>query len=937
MTPEQWRKVDQLFHEALQLPPGERTAWAGQTSTNDPEVHRELLSLLENDRAAGDGFVEAQVKSAIVSFYEANNAASKVQRAGPYKLVRELGRGGMGTVYLAERDDEQYHTKVAIKLVRLGMDSELIVQRFRRERQILAHLQHPHIARLLDGGTTGDGRPYIVMEYIQGAWITDYCNTHQLGIRERLALFLDVCSAVEYAHRQFVVHRDLKPGNILVSESGIAKLLDFGISKLLQPEPTGDSETATATLHMLTPDYASPEQVRGEPITIASDIYSLAAVLYELLTGIRPHRLEKRTPQAMERAICEEDVIRPSLAANKETARRLEGDLDNILLLAMQKEPQRRYGTVEHFADDIRRHLSHQPVRARPDTLRYRVVKFARRRRGAVTAATLIVACLLAGIVVSWREASIARANLLEARRLANVFVFDVHDAVRDLPGSTRARRLIVETGLRFLDNLAKTSRRDWELQSELATAYQRIGDVQGGGMGANLGNTKAALESYHKAMTLLDSVISHDAENRKARIDRITVQQRIGALYMYTQDGKQAVESLREAEKLSEDLRLANPDDEEIGRLLARAYIGTGEALWRMGSFAASLDEHSKAIALLVKFQAAHPGDAELQQSLAAAYSAIGMDETRLGSLQVGLEHFHQALSLYEKLVQRDPANASLQRALASTYSHLGDALGNPKWKNLGDNAGAVNAYRQMLAVTRRLYETDPANQQAVSDYAIALTRVAAALPDKESSERLTMLRESLKLLTDILAVSPENMMNRWDLSHGYSLLGDALIASDRSGAVQAYQESLALSEGLLKAGVTSPIPDLVAVHEKLALEAASRGDRETALRHAGRALEASDPSGSLAKGRSVSVQRYLTPRGSAAMGLVYAQLARANRVTPQQAREDRIQGTGWLQKSLEAWRALQLDPAFSPPQRNEMQKVESALAELKGRGTFE
>src|ERR1051326_1416409 len=317
------------------------------------------------------------------------------------------------------------------------------------------------------------------MEYIYGAWITEYSKTHNLGIRERLTLFLEVCSAVEYAHRQFIVHRDLKPGNILVSDAGVAKLLDFGISKLLQQELSPYGETATATLHMLTPDYASPEQVRGEPITIASDIYSLAAVLYELLTGVRPHRLEKRTPQAMERAICEEDVIRPSLAANKELARRLNGDLDNILLLAMQKDPQRRYATVEQFAEDIRRHLAYEPVRARPDTLRYRVVKFARRRRGAVTAATLIVACLLAGIVVSWREASIARTNLLDARRLANDFVFDVHDAVRDLPGSTRARRLIVETGLRFVDGMAKSSRRDWQLQSELATAYQRIGDVQ--------------------------------------------------------------------------------------------------------------------------------------------------------------------------------------------------------------------------------------------------------------------------------------------------------------------------------------------------------------------------------------------------------------------------------------------------------------------------
>ena len=223
---------------------------------------------------------------------------------------------------------------------------------------------------------------------------------------------------------------------------------------------------------MFTPDFASPEQIRGDPITIASDIYSLGAVLYELLTGAKPHRIDRYTPRAIEQAICETDVLRPSLAAtNKATARRWQGDLDNILLLALNKDPQRRYGSVDQFSEDLRRHLSYQPVKARADTLRYRAIKFLRRQRGPVMAGAVIVVCLLAGIIVSWREAQIARENLLQARRLANAFVFDVHDAVRDLPGSTRARELIVQTGLRYLDGLAKHSRRDWELQSELASA----------------------------------------------------------------------------------------------------------------------------------------------------------------------------------------------------------------------------------------------------------------------------------------------------------------------------------------------------------------------------------------------------------------------------------------------------------------------------------
>jgi len=930
MTPEQWRRVGELFHEALDVPPDERTAWACAASSSDGEVHRELLSLLENDRAAAGGFVEGHVKSAVVSMFDTSSVAQR--RVGPYRLLRELGSGGMGTVYLAERDDEQYHIKVAIKLVRPGMDTQVILHRFRRERQILAQLQHPHIARLLDGGTTEDGRPYIVMEYIDGVPITEYAKARVLGIAERLRLFLDVCSAVEYAHQHFVVHRDLKPGNILISAAGTAKLLDFGICKLLLVDRS-ESETALHTLRMLTPEYASPEQIRGDPITIASDIYSLAAVLYELLTGYKPHRIEKLTPQEVERAICDHDVIRPSLVPDKALARRLKGDLENILMRALHKDPLRRYASVEQFSDDIRRYLSHEPVKARPDTIAYRVRKFARRRRNSLAAGGLVAACLIAGLVVSLREAGIAKANLLEARRLANVFVFDVHDAVRDLPGSTRARQLIVETGLKYLDGLARNSRRDWDLKTELATAYQRIGDVQGNVMGANLGNTQAGLESYSKAMALLDSVLDHGPANRPAQLARVTVLRRIGTVYLYTQESGRGIASFREAQKIGEDLMARDPADARAAGELAQVYSATGDALWVGGAFAASIEEHVKAVALLQKFSAATSNDGALKQTLAAAYSAIGMDEARLGRLEEGLGRYRQALSLLEDLTRRDPANASYQRTLMSTYSHLGDVLGNPKWRSLGDAEGALDAYRRMLAVARRLHETDPANQQATSDYAIALTRVAAVMPASERSERLAMLQDSLALLREIEQVNPQNALNRWDLTHGYWLLGDALIASDRAAAIHAYRQSVALAENLLAAGVFTPVPDLVSVLERLSILAAADGDRESALRHARRALEVCDPAAAIAKGRAENVQRFLTPRGSGAMGLAYAALARNRAFPPDVSAEDRRHAKEWLQKSLAAWRESQSDPAFAPSHREEMHQVELAAAEVNRR----
>jgi serine/threonine protein kinase len=299
----------------------------------------------------------------------------------------------MGTVYRAERADGHFEQQVAVKMVQPGLDTEFILARFRRERQVLAQFDHPNIGRLLDGGTTQDGVPYLVMEFIDGDWITRYCDANHLGVDERLRLFRRVCSAVHYAHLHFVVHRDLKPGNILVDSKGQPKLLDFGICKLLYREAGDPNKTGTLGLRLLTPEYASPEQVRGETITIASDIYSLGAVLYELLTGARPHLFPKLTPQIVEQVVCEQEIVPPSsIARDPKLAARLRGDLDNIILHAMQKDPSRRYETAEELSKDIRRHLADKPIVARPDTWVYRTRKFARRNRVwlGVTAALIV-------------------------------------------------------------------------------------------------------------------------------------------------------------------------------------------------------------------------------------------------------------------------------------------------------------------------------------------------------------------------------------------------------------------------------------------------------------------------------------------------------------------------------------------------------------------
>ena len=434
----------------------------------------------------------------------------------------------MGAVYLAARADDEYRKEVAIKLVRRGLDTEDILRRFRNERQILAQLDHPNIARLIDGGTTDDGLPYFVMEYVNGVPINAYCDANALSTTERLKLFRKVCEAITYAHQNLVIHRDLKPSNILVTHEGEPKLLDFGIAKLLS---TGD-ELFTQTipaLRVMTPEYASPEQVKGDKIMTTSDVYSLGVLLYELLTGQRPYRLKTRTPEEIARAITEQEPERPSTAVAKGAGnsktqipnpKLLRGDLDNIVLMAMRKEPARRYTSVGQFSEDIRRHLEQLPVRARKDTLRYRSEKFIRRHKVGVAAAALIALSLVGGIVATFWEArratqqrDRAERRFADVRKLSNALLFDIAPKIERLEGSTEARKSLVQRALEYLDSLANESAENASLQGELAAAYEKVGELQGAPRKANLNDFSGAIASYEKARDIRKRLLEKHPE----------------------------------------------------------------------------------------------------------------------------------------------------------------------------------------------------------------------------------------------------------------------------------------------------------------------------------------------------------------------------------------------------------------------------------------
>ncbi len=428
-----WKKIEEGVCNASEMPSGNRSAWLDQFCEGDAELRSEIESLLISQQPA-EGFLEHSVAPYAGALMHSDGIETLPETIGQYRVLREIGRGGMGIVYLAEREDD-IKQRVAIKLVKRGLDTDEILQRFRNERQILASLNHPSIAKLFDGGITHDGRPYFVMEYIEGRPLTTYCDEHALAVEKRLHLFQRACSAVQHAHQNLIVHRDIKPSNILVTAGGDVKLLDFGVAKLLSARVDADATMTRVDQRMMTPQYASPEQIRGQRVTTATDVYSLGVVLYELLTSVKPYKVKDVSPEELSRAICETEPTKPSEAKSSAAAggfshdnkpaataggsdlKSLRGDLDNIVLMALRKDPERRYKSVEQFSEDIKRHLNGLPVIARKDTFTYRAAKLVSRNRLAATASLIVLLAIVTGLIVSIWQARVAARERNQARQ----------------------------------------------------------------------------------------------------------------------------------------------------------------------------------------------------------------------------------------------------------------------------------------------------------------------------------------------------------------------------------------------------------------------------------------------------------------------------------------------------------------------------------------
>jgi serine/threonine protein kinase len=815
-----WRRLEELFGEGSEIAPAERAAWLSALAPADRTLEAELRSLLLAHDRGGDFLAEA-VAQAELSLSAADYASHGADlalagtRVGAFRLLRLLGRGGMGAVYLAERADLAFQQQVAIKLVPWALATPEARHRFQAERQTLAGLEHPHIARLIDGGETADGLPYLVMEYVNGEPIDAYCERHGLDLEQRLRLFREVCGAVAHAHRNLVVHRDLKPANILVTASGEVKLLDFGIAKLL---PGAQFEAAfpltRAGRLLMTPLFASPEQVRGESITTATDIYALGLLLFRLLTGQHPYRLANTTPVEVARAVCDEPPTRPSSAASAAGApgsltlpalrRRLRGDLDNIVLMALRKEPDRRYASVDHLSEDVRRHLEQLPVRARADTLIYRSAKFARRHRAALLAAALLAAALVGGLLSTLRQAHIAERRFQDTRALAGALLFDVHDAIAPLPGSTPARQLLVRDGLAYLDRLAAEAGDDPGLELELAAAYRRVGDVQGNPSQPNLGDIAGAVAAYRKAQQILARLLQRTPASRAVRGELASCDMHAADTLASAGRVGEAVQLYRGTLALETALAAEKPADAARQMELARCDIAYGNLQAWNSDLGGALASFASARRILERLRAAPPRAAhpppptrqEIARELASTWTRTGDALCWQDRCQDAAAWHQRAIGALEALAREQPNDTATLQALYTAHLKMSEAM-----EGTGDNTRRLASCRRTLEVAGAMAAADPRNTMAQRDLAIGEDKLGDALAAQHDFDAAqSHYRSAMGILAALVAFDPANLQHHRDLANTYNRIGEALLAAGRpADAIGSLQEGLRVREWLV------------------------------------------------------------------------------------------------------------------------------------------
>jgi tetratricopeptide (TPR) repeat protein len=716
-TTESFLRIEAIFHDALAASEIAREELIRLQCGEDAALIGEVHSLLEACEAE-----ERETASRNSEPRLAAETQAAHRHIGVYEIDRLLGRGGMGAVYLAHRADGQFEQQVAIKLIDLPLATNVFRERFRQERQILAGLQHPYIARLLDGGVTGGGDPYLVMEYVDGVPIHRYCEQQKLSTADRLALFLRVCEAVQFAHQNFVVHRDLKPDNILVAGDGTPRLLDFGTAKLLSPSLAAPgTELTREGYQSYTPRYASPEQVLGNPITTASDTYSLGVLLYLLLTGAQPYELTEMTTAEMLRVVCEQAPRRPSQVAG--SSAKLDVDLEAILLKALRKEPRERYLTAEQLASDLRAYLEGLPVAARQGTFRYKAGKFIGRNRLALLGTALLAVTLIAGVAgivwqakVATEERRKAEARSADLRQLSNSLLYELDEAIKELPGSTGVQKLLVTRVLEHLDRMAKDAQGDRQTELDMVDAYRQIGQIQGDPYYQNLGDPQGALQILDKALTIAQSLVKANSADSQARHSLALVQKSRSEILFKSNRTPEAVILMQEVVK-ELDASIAAPQAPDSLILDTAASYGIlGDELGEpetesLNDAAGGLAAYRKDRSLIDRALAIDPGSMRAKRAAAIVSMKLGEMELENDPIQA-LKDLESSLQILDALSTSGQENFIPAHLRHAVLHREAIAL-----NELGEYKKAVDLYREVLQSDQKWQAADPLDWRPYDD----------------------------------------------------------------------------------------------------------------------------------------------------------------------------------------------------------------------------
>ncbi len=751
-----WTRVGEIFDAAIQQPPEQRAEFLKNACAGDRELETDVRSLLASHDVAGE-FLEPGKSGMTMPAAAIPGTPAAGQTIGSWKVIRPLAEGGMGIVYLVERQDGQFQQRGALKFIRHGLATEEMVRRFKRERQILATLDHPNMARLLDGGTTADGLPWLVMEYVEGVPLYQWCSEHAPTLRDRLRLFLTLCGSVEAAHRRLILHRDIKPGNVLVTAEGTPRLLDFGVAKIFSPDGIGPESDLTTLQAPLTPEYASPEQLRGSEVTTATDVYSLGVLLYELITGARPYPTRAEGAAELVRTVLEKDPVRPSTAvagtggattarepttralplppsgSSAALGRALSGDLDNIVLKALSKETTRRYSSVAGLSEDLKRYLDGRPVEARPSTWSYRASKFVRRNKAAVTMGTAALLAILVGAGVAlWNAAEARKQQAVAERRLrdvtvmANTVLWDVNEGLAAIPGTTPLREKIVDMATKYLNGIAAEGVQDTALVRTLADAFDKLGTVQGYAANPNVGHTNQAYQSLKKAYELRDWLVKQNPKHEEYRLDLCISATKLCNYDREHGNAAEATVMSRRAVELMAQLRAEYPNTRRYRINTPRLLHNDGLTLIEAGKVDEGIARIREGIVEFAAVAAWEPQ--EPAHRFAVAKATTGLAEALVmqpGTTDSALVALGRAQSILEDLLRETPGDMELELRLGAVHYDIGRIL----LLRSGDVQGALREAQASSALTGARVSADPGNQDAVVSYLIARTFEGHAL----------------------------------------------------------------------------------------------------------------------------------------------------------------------------------------------------------------